>query len=58
MILPAIAVDAFRRTGPAPTDRRSGVGGYSLLVELLLPIVSDPDSRPIPGTTGPIRRRR
>jgi ABC-type lipoprotein release transport system permease subunit len=40
-----IAVDAFRRTGPAPTDRRSGVGGYSLMVEMLLPIVGDPNSR-------------
>jgi putative ABC transport system permease protein len=38
-----IAVDAFRRTGPAPTDRRSGVGGYSLLVDLLVPVVNDPN---------------
>jgi hypothetical protein len=47
-----IAVDAFRRTGPAPTDRRSGVGGYSLLVDLLLPIVADPDSRDGRDTLG------
>jgi putative ABC transport system permease protein len=40
-----IAVDAFRRQGPAPTDRHSGVGGYALLVDLLLPIVNDPNSR-------------
>ena len=41
-----ISVDAFRRgdtlreTGP-----HSGVGGYSLMVETLLPIVQDPNSR-------------
>jgi putative ABC transport system permease protein len=40
-----IAVDAFRREGPAPTDRRSGVGGYPLLVDLMLPLVNDPNSR-------------
>jgi ABC-type lipoprotein release transport system permease subunit len=39
-----IAVDAFRREGPPPTDRHSGVGGYPLLVDLLLPIVNDPNS--------------
>jgi ABC-type lipoprotein release transport system permease subunit len=39
-----IAVDAFRREGPLPTDRQSGVGGYPLLVDLLLPIVNDPNS--------------
>ena len=38
-----ISVDAFRREdGVGPTDRRSGVGGYSLLVESLLPLVHDP----------------
>src|SRR5262249_20361942 len=31
-----IAVGAFRRDGPAPTDRHSGVGGYALVVDLLL----------------------
>jgi putative ABC transport system permease protein len=42
-----ISVDAFRRgdtqreTGP-----HSGVGGYSLMVETLLPVVQDPNSRP------------
>jgi len=40
-----ISVEAFRRVGPAPTDRRSGVGGYSLLVNLQLPIATDPNSR-------------
>jgi putative ABC transport system permease protein len=41
-----ISVDAFRRgdtqreTGP-----HSGVGGYSLIVETLLPVVQDPNSR-------------
>ena len=40
-----ISVDAFRREGPAATDRRSGVGGYPLLVNLLLPIPNDPNSR-------------
>ncbi|HVH29710.1 MAG TPA: FtsX-like permease family protein [Vicinamibacterales bacterium] len=41
-----IAVDAFRRDSPVPTDdRRSGVGGYQLLVESLLPVVHDPNSR-------------
>ena len=40
-----ISVDAFRREGPTATDRHSGVGGYPLLVELLLPIAHDPNSR-------------
>jgi putative ABC transport system permease protein len=39
-----IAVDAFRREGPPAMDRHSGVGGYSLLVETLLPLVYDPNS--------------
>ncbi|MBI3048709.1 MAG: ABC transporter permease [Acidobacteria bacterium] len=40
-----IAVDAFRRdTGIDPGDRQSGLGGYTLLVETLLPIVHDPNS--------------
>jgi len=39
-----VAVDAFRREGPPPIDRHSGVGGYPLLVDLLLPIVNDPNS--------------
>jgi hypothetical protein len=38
-----ISVDAFRRVGPPASDRRSGVGGYSLLVDLLLPLVHDPN---------------
>jgi putative ABC transport system permease protein len=38
-----ISVDAFRRDGGADvTDRQSGVGGYSVMVESLLPIVYDP----------------
>jgi putative ABC transport system permease protein len=40
-----ISVDAFRRGAPAATDRHSGVGGYALLVDLVLPIASDPNSR-------------
>ncbi len=41
-----ISVDAFRRDGAAATDDpHSGVGGYQLLVESLLPIVHDPNSR-------------
>ena len=41
-----ISVDAFRRDGAVATDDpRSGVGGYQLLVESLLPIVHDPNSR-------------
>jgi len=40
-----ISVDAFRRGAPAATDRRSGVGGYALLVNLALPIANDPNSR-------------
>jgi putative ABC transport system permease protein len=40
-----ISVDAFRRPAPAVTDRHSGVGGYSLLVELLVPLAHDPNSR-------------
>jgi ABC-type lipoprotein release transport system permease subunit len=40
-----LSVDAFRRdAGVAATDPHSGVGGYSLLVESLLPIVYDPNS--------------
>jgi putative ABC transport system permease protein len=40
-----IAVGAFRRDGAAATDRHSGTGGYPLLVDLLLPIATDPNSR-------------
>jgi putative ABC transport system permease protein len=40
-----ISVDAFRRVGPVPTDRHSGVGGYALLVELLVPLAHDPNGR-------------
>ena len=39
-----IAVGAFRRDAVAATDRQSGVGGYPLLVDFLLPIVNDPNS--------------
>jgi ABC-type lipoprotein release transport system permease subunit len=38
-----ISVDAFRQEGPPPQDRHSGVGGYPLLVDLLVPIVHDPN---------------
>jgi putative ABC transport system permease protein len=40
-----ISVDAFRRGDIDPTDRRSGTGGYPLLVDLALPLVLDPNSR-------------
>lgn len=41
-----ISVDAFRRdTGEASRDPQSGLGGYTLLVETLLPIVHDPNTR-------------
>jgi putative ABC transport system permease protein len=40
-----IAVDAFHKEAPSTTDRQSGVGGYSLLVDLLMPIAHDPNSR-------------
>jgi hypothetical protein len=47
-----ISVDAFRREGPSATDRHSGVGGYSLLVDLMLPIVNDPGSRDVRDALG------
>lgn len=40
-----ISVDTFRRGDIDPTDRRSGTGGYPLLVDLALPLVQDPNSR-------------
>jgi putative ABC transport system permease protein len=41
-----IAVDAFRRDAiVAPGEVRSGLGGYALIVETLLPIVHDPNSQ-------------
>ncbi|HEY7058454.1 MAG TPA: ABC transporter permease [Vicinamibacterales bacterium] len=40
-----IAVDAFRRPAISPTDRHSGSGGYSLQVDLLLPLASDPNQQ-------------
>lgn len=41
-----ISVNAFRREGAIViTDPHSGAGGYSLLVESLLPLVHDPNSR-------------
>ncbi len=40
-----ISVDAFHKDRPSATDRHSGVGGYPLLVNLLLPLASDPNSR-------------
>jgi len=41
-----ISVDAFRRdAGMAPGDRQSGLGGYALVVETLLPVVHDPNTR-------------
>jgi putative ABC transport system permease protein len=40
-----IAVDAFRLGDVDATDRRSGTGGFPLLVNLDLPLVHDPNSR-------------
>src|SRR5436309_10992578 len=41
-----ISVDAFRRDDHSvTTDPQSGTGGYSLLVDSLIPIVHDPTSR-------------
>ncbi len=43
-----VAVDSFRRSGSAATDRKSGTGGFPLLAESLLPVVHDantPDGR-------------
>ena len=40
-----VSVDAFRKDAPSSADRHSGVGGYSLLVNLLLPIASNPNGR-------------
>jgi putative ABC transport system permease protein len=36
-----VAVDAFRRTSAAASDRQSGSGGFPLFAESLLPIVHD-----------------
>ncbi|MDA1184535.1 MAG: FtsX-like permease family protein, partial [Acidobacteria bacterium] len=41
-----ISVDAFRRDGQAdPGDRGSGLGGYALSIETLLPVVHDPNTQ-------------
>ena len=40
-----ISVDAFRRDPAAPLrEIRSGIGGYAVMVETLLPVVHDPNS--------------
>jgi ABC-type lipoprotein release transport system permease subunit len=39
-----ISVDAFRHGDIAVTDRHSGTGGYPLMVDLLLPVVHDPNT--------------
>ncbi|MCA1577538.1 MAG: FtsX-like permease family protein [Acidobacteria bacterium] len=36
-----VSVDAFRRTGSAVSDRKSGSGGFPLVAESLLPIAHD-----------------
>ena len=36
-----VAVDAFRRSGAAVTNRKSGTGGFPFLAESLLPVVHD-----------------
>jgi ABC-type lipoprotein release transport system permease subunit len=38
-----ISVDAFRRGSVDATDRRSGTGGYPLMVDLMVPVVQDPN---------------
>jgi hypothetical protein len=40
-----ISVDAFRRGRVDPADPKSGTGGYPLLVDLMLPLVHDPNGR-------------
>jgi ABC-type lipoprotein release transport system permease subunit len=40
-----ISVDAFRRGHVDAADPRSGTGGYPLMVDLMLPIVQDPNAR-------------
>jgi putative ABC transport system permease protein len=39
-----VAVDAFRRTSAAASDKTSGSGGFPLFAESLLPIVHDPNT--------------
>jgi putative ABC transport system permease protein len=39
-----VAVDSFRRSGAATTDRKSGTGGFPLVAESLLPVVHDANS--------------
>ena len=39
-----ISVDAFLRGAPASTGRHSGVGGYQLLVNLMVPLAHDPNA--------------
>lgn len=36
-----VAVDSFRRSGTADTDRKSGTGGFPMIAESLLPVVND-----------------
>ncbi len=36
-----VAVDSFRRSGTAASDKKSGTGGFPLLAESLLPVVHD-----------------
>jgi hypothetical protein len=40
-----ISIDAFRRGDADVSDRRSGTGGFPLLVDLDLPLVHDPNGR-------------
>ena len=39
-----ISVDAFRHGDISVTDRHAGTGGYPLMVDLLLPVVHDPNT--------------
>jgi len=40
-----VAVGAFHRGAQTSTDPHAGTGGYRLLVDLLLPLANDPNSR-------------
>ena len=40
-----ISVDAFRRAAPASGDRYPCVGGYTAIVDLLVPLAHDPNGR-------------
>ena len=39
-----VSVDVFRREGASSLDRKSGVGGFALLAESVLPLYSNPNT--------------